>query len=357
MHCLVEDAGDPFAALFRCFGTLLDADDAIAAVQCGDRDARSHQSSADDADGFNSARGDCLQTLDLAGGAFGEEDMAQSSRLLAIAKFDEGATFFGKSFRQRSSCSKADEADGFDRRTLTACLAQRIGCCLVDGLNGLRWNGEYASATRRGSDGYFDTRNGVCEQGALGNPIENAELERFGGRNDASASDHIDGGGGADEARQALCSAGAGHDAELDFRQAELGGRSGMATMAGKRYLEAAAERCAIDGCSHGLRKGFDAGDDIRQQRLDRRLAEFLDVGAADEAVARACQYDAGDCALVLGMIERRHQAGPDIRRERVDGRIVYGDDKDPVGQRRRDGLRKAQCRHDLPSLSRAIPE
>ena len=97
----------------------------------------------------------------------------------------------------------------------------------------------------------------------------------------------------ADQARQALRAAGARQQAELHFGQADLGRGHRDAVVAAQRHLEPAAERRAVDRGDHRLGRVLDRSSQLGQRSaIDRRLAEFGDVGAGDEGAAGADQHD-----------------------------------------------------------------
>ena len=83
--------------------------------------------------------------------------------------------------------------------------------------------------------------------------VHDAELLRLRGRHVAAGNDHLHRRLGADEARQALCAATTGQNADQDLRQPDLGAGHGDAVVAGQRMLEPAAERVAMDRGHHGL--------------------------------------------------------------------------------------------------------
>src|SRR3546814_5869484 len=99
------------------------------------------------------------------------------------------------------------------------------------------------------------------------------ELLGFLGADLAAAADQVDGGLDTRHARQALGAAGARDDAEIHFREAELGARAGDAVMAAERDFQPAAERYAMDGGEDRLVAGFARRDNLGQERLQRRAA------------------------------------------------------------------------------------
>ena len=77
-------------------------------------------------------------------------------------------------------------------------------------------------------------RDGRRAQVAAFDPIHDAELQRLARGRDPAGRDQVDGGGDADQARQALRAAGAGHDAELHLGQRQGRRRAGDPAMASR---------------------------------------------------------------------------------------------------------------------------
>ena len=157
-------------------------------------------------------------------------------------------------------------------------------------------------------------------QMALGNDlVDDAPCLRLPGGERRPRQDHLGRRLGPDQPRQPLRAAGAGDQAELDLRQAELRRRHGDAVMADQRDLEAAAERRAVDGGDDRLRRVLDRALRLRQADAAERLAEFGDVGAGDEGAAAADQHDRLDRGIDLGLLDAVADALPHVGRERVD--------------------------------------
>ncbi len=114
---------------------------------------------------------------------------------------------------------------------------------------------------------------------------------------------------GGHEPRQPDGAAGTGHDAEGDLGQADRGGGRGHAEAAGERHLEAAAEGGAVDGGDPGLSRALDPGNDVRQVRRHRRLAELGHVGAGDEGAPGADQHHRVDGLVGIEGLHRVRRA------------------------------------------------
>ena len=151
-----------------------------------------------------------------------------------------------------------------------------------------------------------------------------------------AACAHLNRFGDAGQARQALRAAGAGNEAELHFRLANLRIGRGHAVVAGHGQFQSAAESGAMNGHHDWLGAVFD----LQQQReqsgaglcLARgHLAEFFDVGAGDES-APAADDDGGDHSrILLDLIDGFGNSFGHAGAHGVHRRIVDGDDGDTV--------------------------
>ncbi len=101
--------------------------------------------------------------------------------------------------------------------------------------------------------------------------VTDASLNRFFRRQRRALQDERERGLRTDEARQALCAAAAGKKPDFCFRQTDLRLRlvAHHAVVAGKRYLEAATKRGAVDRGCHRLAAGFETA----QQHVEFEVA------------------------------------------------------------------------------------
>ena len=169
----------------------------------------------------------------------------------------------------------------------------------------------------------------MLDQLALDDAVDQADVARPPWRRSACRVVHhlqrlLDAG----DARQALRPARAGQQAELDLGNAQLRVGHGDPIMAAERDLEPAAERGAVDRRDHRLGAILDRVDHARQPRHHRRLAEFGDVGAGEEGLPFAADDDRLDRVVAFRLLDRRDQALPHRRAERVHRRVVRGDDQ-----------------------------
>ena len=161
--------------------------------------------------------------------------------------------------------------------------------------------------------------------------VDDAVGKRFRRSDRLAGDDHLQRLLGADKARQALRAASTRQQAELHFGQADARFRRGNPIVAGERQLEAAAERGAVQCRDHRLRQRLDRGDDLAQARGLRRLAEFGDVGTGEKRAPRAGDHHRIDCIVIADPAQRLGEPGADLVLQRIDRRIVGGDDRDPA--------------------------
>ena len=144
-----------------------------------------------------------------------------------------------------------------------------------------------------------------------------------------AAHDHLQRLGHPDEARQPLRPAGTGEDAELDLGQPALGAAHRDAVVAAERELEPTAERRAVEGGDNRLRASVVELDHVGERRSLGGLAELGDVGARDERATLPDEHDGLDLGVGEGLRVGVDQPLAHRLAERVDGRIVDGDDSD----------------------------
>ncbi|MCY1233872.1 hypothetical protein D9M72_464310 [compost metagenome] len=271
--------------------------------------------------------------------------MPERSGLGGIAQTQKGRPFLGQSLFQIELAGCLDETNGFAGGGLAAGFRQNLCLCGADGGGVRRRNGDHARPAER-FGGVFLHESQCGTYGIGGNAVGKAKRHSFCGLDGTPGSDEVDRRDDTDQTRQALRPARARDEAEFDFGEAERCLLAGDATMAGEREFAAAAERSAIHGGDDRLVERLDALDHVRKYRFDRRLAELPDVGATDEGAAGARDDQAPNRGETGRMVERRHQAGANMRRERIDGRIVDGDDENVAFKTGGYALRKSDLGH-----------
>ena len=90
-----------------------------------------------------------------------------------------------------------------------------------------------------------------------------------------------------------------------------------------------ATERFAVDCGDHGFRRLLDAVDQLRELRILRGLAEFLDVRAGEERTAGADDHQRVQVSAGIDPFNRLPQTCSYAVRERVHRRMVDFGDRD----------------------------
>jgi hypothetical protein len=185
-----------------------------------------------------------------------------------------------------------------------------------------------------GSD-FVGKRDCAGEKIAFDDAVNDAELQGFHGFYRIAGGAHLDGFCDTRETGKALRAGGAGNDAEFYFGLADLRAGNSDAIVASHGDFQAATESCAVNGDDHGLAVIFEFQEE-REQAFTAglsgsHLAEFFQVCAGDEGAAAADQDDGFDGGVLRDLIERFGNAFGDARAERVDRRIIDGDDGDAV--------------------------
>ncbi len=99
--------------------------------------------------------------------------------------------------------------------------------------------------------------------------------------------------------------------------------------MAGQGEFQAPAQCRTMQGSDHGFAEGFDAQQQVVEERCSRRRLEFTQIGAGDETSAGAVDYHALHPRISLRGLHRREQGRPDGLRQRIDRRILDLEDRD----------------------------
>ena len=175
-------------------------------------------------------------------------------------------------------------------------------------------------------------------QVAVNQFINHAQFQGFAGADRVAADNHVQGFLDTDQAWQTLSTTGTRQQAELHFRQANLGAFQRDAVMAADRHFQTATQCGAMDHGDAGLAARLDAADHFGQAWRFWRLAEFLDVGAGDKGRTLADQHDGLDLRIGFGCLEAVLKAFTHGNAQRVDGWIIDSDD--------RNGALSFQCDH-----------
>jgi hypothetical protein len=161
--------------------------------------------------------------------------------------------------------------------------------------------------------------------------VDEAHLIGLLGAHRIAGGAHFERVANAGDAGEALGAAGAGEEAELHFRNAELRGRYGDPIVAGERDLEAAAECGAVDRGDDRLGAILDHVYDLRQHRLGKSLGrvELADVRAGEEGLPFRDDHHGLHRRVGIRFLDAAHQPLAHGVAKRVHGRVVRGDDKD----------------------------
>mmetsp|Transcript_21061 Transcript_21061/g.81577 ORF Transcript_21061/g.81577 Transcript_21061/m.81577 type:complete len:639 (-) Transcript_21061:1062-2978(-) len=311
--------------------------DRQSGVQEIHRDAAAHGAGADDTDLGDAAQRRVLGHVgDLAGHALGEEQVAQGLGLgrqhqrgeaLALGphtlvELQVHRTGHGLQAAQRRRVVLAHPADH---------VAGELEVGLGVGVAGL----QLAHLGQRALLGdFFGELDGsvhhigvddLVEQLLARNHRQHLGLDRL------TADDHVQRRRHAQRARQALRAAGTGQQAQLHFRQRDLGARLRHAVMAAQAQLQATAHADAADGRDHRLAAVLDDADQAQQIGLGQRLgaAEFLDVGTAREGLAGTGDDEGRDGRIGFSALHAGRHGRAGRKPQAVDRRVVERDHGD----------------------------
>ncbi len=170
----------------------------------------------------------------------------------------------------------------------------------------------------------------------------------------------------ADGARQGLCAAAAGHDAERHFGQGKTRGLGRIEEIAAARDLAAAAIGGAVDGANDRDRT-VDQGphhpledDMLARPRLVRHAAPLLQIAVgAESLVACACENDAAQALRIKRrVLETAHEVAAHLGVERVGrGRPIEPDDRDMLIDRLdRKRFERGRARTHIASQENPLP-
>ena len=359
-----RDAREPFVGRFRRQPSALDggivvlADGGKAGVErrlrrildrhrqsrvgAGHGNAAAHRARTDNRDaGDRPRRRLRRQTADLRRGTFGEEEMNERLGLLGLDALEEQRPLTLAALVERQRSGRFDRVDNLQRRHLLAPgLRRQLACrreqrrVLVRRAQVLRPLAGLADT--RGHRHVARKTNRALDEVAVDDAIDQTGGVRITGLERLSGHAHVERFPDADEARQPLRALGARNDPEVDLRLPDQGIRHGDPEVSGHGDLETAAERGAMNRHDHRLGAVFDP----RQERVHvarrlavapRRALEAVDVGAGDERPAGAHEHDRRYRVVLLGSVEGADDGCRNAGTQRVDGRVVDGDDGDGV--------------------------
>ena len=110
--------------------------------------------------------------------------------------------------------------------------------------------------------------------------VDDPQIQRFFRANLAARCDHLDRLLYTDQPGQPLRATRTGHHTDQNFGQTNTRLWNGNAIMRTQRNFQTATQSCAVQGRHHEQWRAFQPHAHIRQPWLQRRFAEFLDIGA-----------------------------------------------------------------------------
>jgi hypothetical protein len=232
---------------------------------------------------------------DLRGGALAGEGVAQGARFGRAHHLDEVAALDLHAFVEglgHGGLHRVDALEG--RREGTGDAPGHVARELEVGFLVGVVDPDVAHALERALLGHHLVGEGqrALEQVAFDEFVEQRRaLELLGGHR-VARQDQVQRRLDADDARHALRAAGAGQQAQLDFRQGDRGAGDGDAEVRAQRQFQAAAHADAADRGDDGLGTGLDDADHGQQVGFGIGLGrtEFADVGAARKGAVGADQ-------------------------------------------------------------------
>src|SRR5262249_55061084 len=282
--------------------------------------------------------------------ALGEEEVALGLRLWRVERLEEELALPRQALVEGLVDRRLHRFDARLGRLEAACLTRDRLAELAEDLGLAARGGDLvAQVTHLAQrsllvDDALGERNRARAEVALDDLVDQTEPLRLFAADGIAPDDHRQRLVDADEPRQSLRPAGTRDETELDLGLAEPRRLHRDTPVTRHRHFEPATERGAVNGGDDRLRAALDDLLHLRQRRLLRRLAELGDVGAGDERAPGARDDDGGCSGITGGLADRVAQALTDVLAERVDGRIVHGDDGHATLTIEADGL--ADLRH-----------
>ena len=275
------------------------------------RDARAHEARANDGGGFDdSGLRVGAGELRLLGAFLEEENPHQAARHVGLGEIDEGIALQAESRAFRQAQPTRGHVDGAQGGGI---VAARPGECLL-----AREGGDDVAGRRAVGKGRLQRRTLAAREEAfgggehafgIGDVVHQAGFLRGDAGELLAGEDHFQRLRQADEARQPDGAAPGGQDADLHFRQAELGGTvvAGDAPVTSEGQLQPTAHAQPLNRCRTGHAQVGDppermvaAVDDAAEAFVGHRAGgEAVQIRAGDEDFAFGGNEDhAGDAAV-----------------------------------------------------------
>ena len=162
---------------------------------------------------------------------------------------------------------------------------------------------------------------------AVCNLVDQSEFKGQRSRDGIASRDHLERPLNPNQARQALSPARTRQQSKLHLRKSEAGLRIGDTSLAPHGHFQSAAKWRPVQ-CGHCWFFGGLVGvDDFPQAGLLHGFSEFLDIGTRHERLAAPRDDDCLDGIICCRLVEAAEQAFAHGVCERVDWRVVDGDD------------------------------
>ena len=265
--------------------------------------------------------------------AFREEGVTKRLRFVGCDQLFEELALFRKSIVKRQVDRGFDPFDASVGRALIAglacdLLAHRVeNAGIVFGFCKFRVVIAHAGERAHIRD-FLRIGDGGIEKAVVRiDVVENAEILTGARRVMFTANDHIERGLHASETGYALGAAGAGNNPNGDFRLADLRGLRGNSIVAQHGGLEPAAKRVSLDRGDDRFFTHFHRLPPFGRCRI--AFAHLLDVGTGDEFAALSDQHHRFDIRVRVALGDAFRHAFRHAGAQRIDGRIVDGDDAD----------------------------
>ncbi|MNX44279.1 hypothetical protein D3C86_747620 [compost metagenome] len=247
--------------------------------------------------------------------------MHQAGALRAVQALQEQRAFGAQAFVKRLFDGGAHGFDDLGGRIQAAqglgdAFAGRGGFGQGSSLVGQRGGG-VAAAARAGAFGQQLAGVGQARRQrvvAVGQRVHQPGAQCGVGRQVLARQHQVQRGGRANQTGRALRAARARQQAQVHFGQAQLGAGKRYAIVRGQGHFQPAAQRRAMQRGHHRLGAGFNLIADVGQGGGLGRLAEFADVGAGNEILARAHQQNGAYGGVGLRGLDGVGQVAPHVR-------------------------------------------
>ena len=270
----------------------------------------------------------------LARLALGKELIHEGAVLPAVAQFVEPVGLDGEALVGRQGAGRLDAFHDLRRRVEPAARRRDRGIGIGEKL----WidAGHLLGHVANQPQGTLFRHNLAREADRTGfeivdDGIDGAPFQRLGRAELAAADDVLQSELRPRQAREALRAAGARQHAEINLRKTEPRVLNRDPPMAGKRDLEAATERGAVDRGDDRLRARLHGVLHVVERRFgeEHAVLKLGDIGAGDKGLAGADQHDRLGAPIFRGALEPFQERLAHLVAQRIHGRAVEREDGD----------------------------